>query len=184
MEITAPAGSGVFFSPQYVLVFSIAWTDHCNPDFNITLTQWIPSTNTRGIDSKYRLLSSYITPNGKPQTLRIMWQDYSTNLLGQPFDLTNLKDLTLVNLAPIGAVFTFTKLTLLGTCSNSPDAGTGGTATGFTATGAPVATAGSVGTGSGSSSGGPSSAGAAAKSGSGRNDFGLLAMLYAAFYLL
>ncbi|KAJ3245069.1 hypothetical protein HDU77_009595 [Chytriomyces hyalinus] len=160
MEIIAPAGS----------------------DFNITLTQWIPSTNTRGIDSKYRLLSSYITPNGKPQTLRIMWQDYSTNLLGQPFDLTNLKDLTLVNLAPIGAVFTFTKLTLLGTCSNSPGVATGGVAAaaaGSTATGAPVATAGSVGAGSGSPS-----AGAAAKSGSGRNDFGLLAMVLAAFYLV
>ncbi|KAJ3236147.1 hypothetical protein HDU78_004741, partial [Chytriomyces hyalinus] len=132
--------------------------------------------------SKYRLLSSYITPNGKPQTLRIMWQDYSTNLLGQPFDLTNLKDLTLVNLAPIGAVFTFTKLTLLGTCSNSPDVATGGVdaaAAGSTATGAPVATAGSVGAGSGSPS-----AGAAAKSGSGRNDFGLLAMVLAAFYLV
>ncbi|KAI8829005.1 hypothetical protein BJ741DRAFT_582495 [Chytriomyces cf. hyalinus JEL632] len=113
-----------------------------------------------------------------------MWQDYSTNLLGQPFDLTNLKDLTLVNLAPIGAVFTFTKLTLLGTCSNSPDVATGGAATGSSVTGAPVATAGSVGAGSGSGSGAAPSAGAAAKSGSARNDYGLLAMVFAAFYLV
>ncbi|KAJ3262142.1 hypothetical protein HDU77_000500 [Chytriomyces hyalinus] len=158
MEMTAPAGS----------------------DFNITLTQWLPASNSRGIDSKYRLLSSYITPNGKPQTLRIMWTDFSTNLLGQPFDLAHLKDLTLVNLAPIGAVFTFTKLKLLGTCINSPSAVAGSVGTVSTGAGAPVATAGAA---SGSSGASPAAAGAA-KSGASRSSSGLLAVVSVMMYLL
>ncbi|KAJ3233454.1 hypothetical protein HDU81_002254 [Chytriomyces hyalinus] len=151
-------------------------------DFNITLTQWIPSTNTRGIDSKYRLLSSYITPNGKPQTLRIMWTDFSTNLLGQPFDLVNLKDLTLVNLAPIGAVFTFTKLTLLGTCTNSPSAVTASVVgTASSVAGVPVATTGAPASGS---SGASPAAGATPKSGSSRSCSSFLAILSVMMYLL
>ncbi|TPX67796.1 hypothetical protein CcCBS67573_g07402 [Chytriomyces confervae] len=158
MEMIAPAGS----------------------DFNITLTQWLPASNSRGIDSKYRLLSSYITPNGKPQTLRIMWTDFSTNLLGQPFDLVHLKDLTLVNLAPIGAVFTFTKLKLLGTCINSPSAVAGSVGTVSTGAGVPVATAGAT---SGSSGASPAAAGAA-KSGASRSSSGLLAVVSVVMYLL
>ncbi|KAI9335513.1 hypothetical protein BDR26DRAFT_865878 [Obelidium mucronatum] len=88
-------------------------------DFNITLTQWIPSVNKRGIDSQYRVLSSYVVPNGKPQTLNLKWTDFGTNLNGQPFDLKHLKDVTFVNFVPVGAVFKFTKMTLTGTCGGN-----------------------------------------------------------------
>ncbi|KAI9325658.1 hypothetical protein DFJ73DRAFT_965667 [Zopfochytrium polystomum] len=108
-------------------------------DFNVTLTQWIPATpgvrdgkGDRGIDSSYHLLSSYLTPSGSPQTLVMPISDFSTNLNGGKFDLANLKDLTLVNFGPIGATFTFTKITLRGNCSSSSSSGTSptGTATG------------------------------------------------------
>ncbi|KAJ3020824.1 UNVERIFIED_CONTAM: hypothetical protein HDU68_009954 [Siphonaria sp. JEL0065] len=85
-------------------------------DMNITLTQWEPVSNTRGIDSQYRLLSSYIKPNGQPQTLNLKWTDYSTNLNNQPFDLKHLKDITFVNLS-VNSTFVFTKMTLTGNCT-------------------------------------------------------------------
>ncbi|KAJ3062480.1 hypothetical protein HDU98_001620 [Podochytrium sp. JEL0797] len=93
-------------------------------DFNITLTQWIPSNNTRGVDSQYRLLSSYLTPTGKPQTLNLKWSDFSTNLYGQPYDFKNLKDLTLVNFVPVASQFVFTRIELIGNCSASATATT------------------------------------------------------------
>ncbi|KAJ3186138.1 hypothetical protein HK101_009717 [Irineochytrium annulatum] len=106
--------------------FSIDLIAPVGSDFNITLTQWIPAdpqhingSGTRGIDSEYRLMSSYITPNGSPQTLKVPFADLATNLLGDPYDFKNLKDLTLVNLGPVGATFVFTKIMLLGNCTTS-----------------------------------------------------------------
>ncbi|KAI8617072.1 hypothetical protein BC830DRAFT_142819 [Chytriomyces sp. MP71] len=115
--------------------FSLDLVAPVNSDFNITLTQWIPSNNTRGIDSNYRTLSSYITPSGKPQTLNFKWSDFGKNLDGGNFDFKNLKDLTLVNFVPVGAVFTFAKMTLVGTCGVANATTTGEAST---ATGAPV----------------------------------------------
>ncbi|KAJ1538957.1 hypothetical protein HK405_013312, partial [Cladochytrium tenue] len=111
-------------------------------DFNVTLTQWIPQTagvrdgnGTRGIDSAYHLLSSYLTPDGTEQTLLLPLSDYATNLDGAAYDLTNVKDLTLVNLEPVNATFVFTRITLVGNCSSSSSSSAAtGTKTGSSAT--------------------------------------------------
>ncbi|KAJ3293908.1 hypothetical protein HDU79_011750 [Rhizoclosmatium sp. JEL0117] len=92
-------------------------------DFNITLTQWLPATNTRGIDSQYRLLSSYVKPNGNPQTLLMKFADFAKNLNGDAFDMKHLKDVTFVNFGPLGTKFTFTKMTLIGDCGSSTTSG-------------------------------------------------------------
>ncbi|KAJ3342168.1 hypothetical protein HDU83_006203 [Entophlyctis luteolus] len=99
--------------------FSIDLIAPVGSDFNMTLTQWIPSNNTRGVDSQYRPLSYYLTPTGQPQTLTVPLTDFATNLVGGQFDFANLKDLTIVNFVPVGAQFVFTRITLLGDCSSS-----------------------------------------------------------------
>ncbi|KAJ3208437.1 Annexin A13 [Dinochytrium kinnereticum] len=90
-----------------------------NSDFSITLTQWQPFTTppSRGIDSVYKQMTDYMKPTGTKQTLRFSWSDYAMNLNGRPFDLKHLKDLTLVDLKPAGAVFYISRITLLGNCS-------------------------------------------------------------------
>jgi hypothetical protein len=110
-------------------------------DFNITLTQWVPAVpgvrdgkGSRGIDSAYYLLSSYLTPNGTPQTLTMPLSGFATNLKGGPFNFAHLKDLTLVNFGPKDTVFTFTKIVLIGNCSSS-NALASTTSTGVVATG-------------------------------------------------
>ena len=51
--------------------------------------------------------------------LYVPFSDFTLNLLGQPYDFTHLKDFTLVNLTPQGAVITFTRITVKGTCSGN-----------------------------------------------------------------
>ncbi|KAJ3413131.1 hypothetical protein HDV05_008469 [Chytridiales sp. JEL 0842] len=110
-----------------------------NSDFNITLTQWLPATNTRGLDSVYNLMSKYLTPDGTPQTLRMPWSDFKTNLEGGEFKLEDLKDLTVVNMGPVGSTFVFTKIVLLGNCTKEGvEAGTGSTTAGAQGTGTGV----------------------------------------------
>ncbi|KAJ3334355.1 hypothetical protein HDU76_000048 [Blyttiomyces sp. JEL0837] len=62
-------------------------------------------------------MSSYVTPMNEPQTLTVAFSDFSKNLVGGSYDMKHVKDLTLVNMGPVGTVFTFTKITLLGNCA-------------------------------------------------------------------
>lgn len=89
-------------------------------NFNITFTQKANDCVARAIDSQYRLLTSYITPNGQAgQVLYVPFSDFATNLVGQPYDFTHLKDFTLVNMTPRGAVVTFNRITVKGTCTSN-----------------------------------------------------------------
>ena len=90
-------------------------------DFNITYTQHAPNCTTRTIgneavrstfpvidaniqataDAEYYLLTHYIKPTGAMQTLVLPFSDFTTNLIGQPYDLSHVKDLTFVNMHPM-----------------------------------------------------------------------------------
>ena len=63
-------------------------------DFYIALTQKSADCNSRLIDSVYRNMTNYITPDGTRKTISIPVRDFSTNLLKGAFDLAHLKDLT------------------------------------------------------------------------------------------
>ncbi|TPX41459.1 hypothetical protein SeMB42_g00767 [Synchytrium endobioticum] len=102
-------------------------------NFNMTFTQKAADCVTRTIDSQYRLLTSYITPNGQQnQVLYVPFADYALNLLGKPYDFVHLKDFTLVNITPRGAIITFNRITVKGTCgaanSTSQETSPNGTA--------------------------------------------------------
>ncbi|KAI9205470.1 uncharacterized protein BJ171DRAFT_567264 [Polychytrium aggregatum] len=90
-------------------------------NFNITLTQKSADCLNRSIDSQYFLLSKYLTPNGQPQHLSIPLKDFSTNLLGQPYDFKHNKDLTFVNLTPQGGNIVLKNFVVTGSC-NAPSA--------------------------------------------------------------
>ena len=96
-------------------------------DMNFTLSQkspdCVPSTpgqqssgveGTRLVDSSYHALTQYIIPNGQKQKVTLLLSDFSKNLVGGSFDFKHLKDWTIVNLEPVGAVFLMSNITLLG----------------------------------------------------------------------
>ena len=97
-------------------------------DMNFTLTQRAPctpsvkgqplpagsTTTPRLVDSVYIPLSRFITPNGQKQTVTLYFSNFSKNLVGESFDFQHLKDWTIVNLKPAGAVFYMSDLKLLG----------------------------------------------------------------------
>ena len=101
-------------------------------DMNFTLTQKNPfcrsnpSNTTRLVDSVYRPLSSYITPNGQKQAVFLPFKDFGKNLLGGDFDFVHLKDWTAVNLVPVGAQFTMSNLVLKGNCTTNSNGGSNG----------------------------------------------------------
>jgi hypothetical protein len=71
-------------------------------DFYIALTQKTSDCSARSTDSVYTKLSNYVVPNGSKQTAVVPFSNFTSNLLGQPFDLRYLKDITFVNLIPAG----------------------------------------------------------------------------------
>jgi hypothetical protein len=61
-------------------------------------------------------LTKYITPNGQKQTVTLPLSDYTTSLVGGRFDMSKLKDWTIVNLSPgtPDTVFVMSNLVLKG----------------------------------------------------------------------
>jgi hypothetical protein len=91
-------------------------------NMNFTMTQRSADCQSRLVDSVYRPLSSYVTPNGQKQTVVLPFADFSKTLVGGQFDFKHLKDWTAVNLVPFGARFTISNLVLRGNCIPTPTA--------------------------------------------------------------
>lgn len=108
-------------------------------DMNFTMTQRTANCSWRGLDSVYRPLSSYITPDGTKKAVFLPFSDYAKNLRGGDFDFVHLKDWTAVNLVPSGARFVMSNLVLRGNCTTRTATNgtvtTNGTTTGTTTNG-------------------------------------------------
>ncbi|KAI8921597.1 hypothetical protein BC831DRAFT_506637 [Entophlyctis helioformis] len=79
--------------------------------------------SVRLVDSDYLPLSKYITPDGTKKTVIQPLTDFAKNIEGGPFDFVHLKDWTMVDMKPQGAVFRLSNLRLIGGCSPTATAG-------------------------------------------------------------
>ncbi|TPX31168.1 hypothetical protein SmJEL517_g05416 [Synchytrium microbalum] len=109
--------NGACFDATSYTSVEIIGTFPVGVNFNITMTQKASNCLNRTIDSEYHLLTKYITPSGSQQTLTIPFSDFSQNLLGAAYDFVHLKDFTLVNITPQGAVITLKSIKVLGNCA-------------------------------------------------------------------
>ncbi|TPX35654.1 hypothetical protein SmJEL517_g01969 [Synchytrium microbalum] len=88
-------------------------------DFNITYTQHASDCLTRTIDSVYYPFSKFIKPTGARQTLILPFSLFTKNLVGGAYDLSHIKDLTFVNMNPMGAKLTVYKMYLSSACGSN-----------------------------------------------------------------
>ncbi|KAI8921610.1 hypothetical protein BC831DRAFT_476493 [Entophlyctis helioformis] len=97
-------------------------------NMNFTLTQRSADCKTRLVDSVYKPLSSYLKTDGSKKAVSLPIADYAKNLKGGAFDFKHLKDWTIVNMTPSGAVFRLSNLRLVGNCAGNQTATTTTTA--------------------------------------------------------
>ena len=87
--------------------------------FLFTLTQKMPDCTTRGVDSQYHDIKTFVTPNGQKQTFTVPLSAFATNIQGGAFDFQRLKDLTMVNLQPAGTVVKVHNIKMIGACTST-----------------------------------------------------------------